>query len=228
MRSRNAPLAATGFEPSTRTSPASARRWPSRISTRVVLPAPFGPEHRDYLAAADVRSRPSSACAPPVIRLAHAADLDGGLRGARGCRRSRRLRASSCHVAQCRTRRRSVIGGGVEPGSPPVGGARRARFHPSGDDAHAARALRFSAWSSRSCVRGEPPVRVSSGRLAMTVIVFVVAVRRPAARPARQRAAGGARGRRARRRILLSVPRADMPAWRRVDGLALVAAGTWR
>src|SRR5690242_3900631 len=42
-RGRSARASRAGSRPSTRTVPWSARRYPSQISTVVVLPAPFGP-----------------------------------------------------------------------------------------------------------------------------------------------------------------------------------------
>ena len=100
-----------GSWPSTETLPASARRWPSRISTRVVLPAPLGPSRASTSPRATVRSTPSSATWP-VVRLAQAADPNGVV-------------GVQCHAIQHRDRRRRfVIGARVEPASPPVGGDR--------------------------------------------------------------------------------------------------------
>ena len=51
MRATTRWWSATGSSPSTRTDPPVARRYPSRVSTVEVLPAPFGPSSASDLAA---------------------------------------------------------------------------------------------------------------------------------------------------------------------------------
>ena len=64
-----------GRWPRTRTVPASRRRSPSRISTVVVLPAPFGTEEGEHLARRTSRSTESTArCRVPSLRGAVRAD----------------------------------------------------------------------------------------------------------------------------------------------------------
>src|SRR5262249_58447638 len=54
-----------GSVPSTETSPLSRRRYPSRISTVVVLPAPFGPSIANTSPWKISRSTPSTAIVSP-------------------------------------------------------------------------------------------------------------------------------------------------------------------
>ena len=65
-RARNAAGACAGSRPSTDTDPDVAVRRPSRISTNVVLPAPFGPSKPMICPVAAIeRSMPRSACTAP-------------------------------------------------------------------------------------------------------------------------------------------------------------------
>ena len=65
MRLRHSRVGAAGSAPSTETLPPSRRRYPSRISTVVVLPAPFGPRMANTSPAPMRRSTPATAsCAP--------------------------------------------------------------------------------------------------------------------------------------------------------------------
>ena len=62
MRARNAPEARAGSSPSTEADPLVAVRRPSRISTKVVLPAPFGPEQADDLSCRRNREIDAAQC----------------------------------------------------------------------------------------------------------------------------------------------------------------------
>ena len=77
------PPAAAGSAPSTRTSPPVRWRKPSRISTVVVLPAPFGPRKAKISPRRTSRSMPATA-SWPAIPLDQAADADYRLRLRRG------------------------------------------------------------------------------------------------------------------------------------------------
>src|SRR5690242_667512 len=56
---------AAGSKPSTETRPESRLRNPSRISTVVVLPAPFGPSNAKTSPSATVKLMPRTACTAP-------------------------------------------------------------------------------------------------------------------------------------------------------------------
>src|SRR5947209_12607602 len=64
-RGRSALVSRTGSRPRTRTVPWSARRYPSQISTVVVLPAPFGPRMPVTSPRAAVSVSPSTAVVWP-------------------------------------------------------------------------------------------------------------------------------------------------------------------
>src|SRR6187401_851387 len=64
-RARNGRLSPCQRSPSTSTSPASGIRRPSKISTVVVLPAPFGPSMPKHSPARTSRSRPATAATSP-------------------------------------------------------------------------------------------------------------------------------------------------------------------
>src|SRR5580704_13004792 len=63
-RSRQAPPAVAGSCPRTHTCPAVRRRKPSRISTVVVLPAPFGPRNAKTSPRRTSRSTPATTSRP--------------------------------------------------------------------------------------------------------------------------------------------------------------------
>ena len=65
MRSRHPDGARQGFVPSTSTLPSLAWRNPSRISTVVVLPAPFGPRNAKISPRRTSRSIPRTASVSP-------------------------------------------------------------------------------------------------------------------------------------------------------------------
>jgi len=65
IRGRSAAASATGSRPSTRTVPASARRYPSQISMVLVFPAPLGPSTAVTVPPATVRSSPFTAVLSP-------------------------------------------------------------------------------------------------------------------------------------------------------------------
>src|SRR5262249_27649691 len=65
IRARHSRPPSLGSVPSTETSPLSHRRYPSRISTVVVLPAPFGPSSANTSPWKISRSTPSTAIVSP-------------------------------------------------------------------------------------------------------------------------------------------------------------------
>ena len=65
LRASSAGRAVAGSAPSTCTSPASRRRWPSSTSTVVVLPAPLGPSSAKISPRRMSRSSPSTAAESP-------------------------------------------------------------------------------------------------------------------------------------------------------------------
>ena len=190
------------------------------------LAGAVGAEHGEHLAAAHGEVEAVERLHPAVIGLAHAADLDGGLRGARGSRGRGDFERVRDHVLQCRT----------QSADPSSADGSNLGLHPWVETARRGSTLAamtrtgarptVSRVGLRSYIRGEPPLSLF-GTVAMTVIVLVALFTDP--RPGLHGdgplvalavvalVAG----------ILLSVPRADIPARRRVTGLALVAAGTW-
>ena len=74
-RARNVRPPRAGSTPSTRTRPPSARRYPSTISTVVVLPAPFGPSSATSSPARDLE-RDAVDHGPPAVALDQPLDDD--------------------------------------------------------------------------------------------------------------------------------------------------------
>src|SRR5579859_7674374 len=66
-RARQSRVGCAGSSPSTLTSPALRGRYPSRISTVVVLPAPFGPSSAKHSPRATSRSSDSTATWCPYV-----------------------------------------------------------------------------------------------------------------------------------------------------------------
>ncbi|CAO0831414.1 putative protein OS=Streptomyces microflavus OX=1919 GN=Smic_30440 PE=4 SV=1 [Streptomyces microflavus] len=90
-RGSRAVLRGQGLSPRTATVPESARRWPSMISTSVVLPAPLGPSRPKNSPRATVSDTPSTARVAPYVlwtpvraTAGPAAGSAGGSCGVRG------------------------------------------------------------------------------------------------------------------------------------------------
>ena len=152
VRSRRARSRSAGSWPSTLTSPASARRWPSRISSRVVLPAPLGPSRAS---SSPRRSGQVDAVErlDGAVGLAHAGGADRRRRGA-GPRQRTAAAASREFVSMPQSigpRRpsRHRRAGRTCASTPGGGGSTRAAMTPA-----ARGRLTVSAWSPRP----SPPV----------------------------------------------------------------------
>ena len=81
IRSRSSRERCCGSWPSTETMPLVLVRYPSRISTVVVLPAPLGPEQSEDLARRDLEIEPAHGVMVAVA-LVKIADEDGRCGGA--------------------------------------------------------------------------------------------------------------------------------------------------
>src|SRR5690349_8406135 len=96
-RGRSALASRTGSKPRTRTVPWSGRRYPSQISTVVVLPAPFGPRMAVTSPRAALRVSPSTAVvwpyrltSPPISTAGSCGTVltDASLRSQQGAERA--------------------------------------------------------------------------------------------------------------------------------------------
>src|SRR5437899_2506086 len=100
MRSRHALPARCGSSSSTSTTPESRWRYPSRISTVVVLPAPFGPSRPKTSPAAISKLTPRSASNEPYdlcrsrTVTAPSTESAGKVDDDHACGRERRLLAA--------------------------------------------------------------------------------------------------------------------------------------
>ena len=97
------PLAATGIEPEHPHLAGVGAAMAFEDLDESGLAGAVRAEHGEYLAAADREVEAVERLHTAVIRLAHAADLDGGLRGTRGCRGRGDFERVRDHVPQCRT-----------------------------------------------------------------------------------------------------------------------------